>query len=259
MSTTRTCINRYSLPTSVQWQFSGIPPPPQLLTPNLFHPSSGTGEFSGFGPCSGLGALPQDSKPNMPTTAIRLNVRVNSWMFLIISYCIRLGQNLIKVFHLLCEHKKNYGHNKKNIFKHFSAPPAEKSKSPSTHPHHFLQGHIESVLTSCITVWYENCSAADRKILRSTVNTAAKIIGAPLPSILDILRTQCSSKANSIVKDPTHPSHSLFELLPSGRWYRSIRARSARLPTAFSPRLWEPWTHITPPLSETPNNPGKNC
>ncbi len=24
--------------------------------------------------------------------------------------------------------------------------------------------------------------------------------------------------------------------------------------TAFSPRLWEPWTHITPPLSETPNN-----
>ncbi len=25
--------------------------------------------------------------------------------------------------------------------------------------------------------------------------------------------------------------------------------------TAFSPRLWEPWTHITPPLSETPNKP----
>ncbi len=25
--------------------------------------------------------------------------------------------------------------------------------------------------------------------------------------------------------------------------------------TAFSPRLWEPWTHITLPLSETPNKP----
>ncbi len=56
-------IYRCSLPTSVLWQFSGIPPPPQLLTPNLFYPSSGTGEFSGFRPCSGLGALPQDSKP----------------------------------------------------------------------------------------------------------------------------------------------------------------------------------------------------
>ncbi len=93
----------------------------------------------------------------------------------------------------------------------------------------FYRGTIESVLTSCITVWYGNCSAADRKTLQRTVNTGAKIIGAPLLSILDIFLAQCSSKANSIVKDPTHPSHSLFQLLPSGRWYRSIRARSARL------------------------------
>ncbi len=43
----------------------------------------------------------------------------------------------------------------------------------------FYRGTIESVLTSCITVWYGNCSAADRKTLQRTVNTAAKIIGAP--------------------------------------------------------------------------------
>ncbi len=90
--------------------------------------------------------------------------------------------------------------------------------------HPLLQGTTESVLTSCITVWYGNCSAADRKTLQRTVNTTAKIIGAPLPSILDIFLTRCSSKANSIMKDPTHPSHSLFQLLPSGRPYRSIRA-----------------------------------
>ncbi len=65
--------------------------------------------------------------------------------------------------------------------------------------------------------------------------TAAKIIGAPLPSILDIFLARCSSKTNSIVKDPTHPSHSLFQLLPSGRRYRSIRARSARLLNSFFP------------------------
>ncbi|KAL0195209.1 hypothetical protein M9458_008781, partial [Cirrhinus mrigala] len=81
----------------------------------------------------------------------------------------------------------------------------------------FYRGTIESVLTSCITVWYGNCSAADRKTLQRTVNTAAKIIGAPLPSILDIFLARCSSKASSIVKDPTHPSHNLFQLLPSGR------------------------------------------
>ncbi len=40
----------------------------------------------------------------------------------------------------------------------------------------FSRGTIESVLTSCITVWYGNFSAADRKTLQRTVNTAAKII-----------------------------------------------------------------------------------
>ncbi len=69
---------------------------------------------------------------------------------------------------------------------------------------------------------------------------------SPLPSVLDTFLTWCSSNTNSIVKDPTHPSHSLFQLLPSGRRYWSIRAHSARLlSTAFSPRLWEPWTQLT--------------
>ncbi len=44
----------------------------------------------------------------------------------------------------------------------------------------FYRGIIESVLTSCITVWYRNCSAADCKTHQRTVNTAAKIIDAPL-------------------------------------------------------------------------------
>ncbi|KAL0195034.1 hypothetical protein M9458_008606, partial [Cirrhinus mrigala] len=77
----------------------------------------------------------------------------------------------------------------------------------------FYRGTIESVLTSCITVWYGNCSTADRKTLQRTVSTAAKIIGAPLPSILDIFLARCSGKATSIVKDSTHPSHHLFQLL----------------------------------------------
>ncbi len=56
----------------------------------------------------------------------------------------------------------------------------------------FYRGTIKSVLTSCITVWYGNCSAADHKTLQRTVNTAAKITGAPLPSILDIFLTRDS-------------------------------------------------------------------
>ncbi len=131
----------------------------------------------------------------------------------------------------------------------------------------FYRGTIESVLTSCITVWYGNCCAADRKTLQRTVNTAAKIIGAPLPSILDIFLTRCSSKAKiSWRTSPTPPT-------VSSSSYPQVDGTGVSEPappdcsTAFSPRLWEPWTHITPPLSETPNTPppppyhisGKNC
>ncbi len=111
------------------------------------------------------------------------------------------------------------------------------------------------------------------------MNTAAKIIGAPLPSILDIFLARCSSKTNSIVKDPIHPSHSLFQLLPSGRRYRSIRARSARLLNSFFPQavralnsdhpapLWNPmqtptsWNMDPPSLRTPPTLPNqrKNC
>ncbi len=116
----------------------------------------------------------------------------------------------------------------------------------------YYRGTIESVLTSCITVWYGNCSAADRKTLQRTVNTSAKIIGASLPSTLDIVLAQFSSKANYIMKDPTYPSNSLFQLLQSGRRYRSIRAYSARLLNSFFPQAVRALNSTHSPLSETP-------
>ncbi|KAK3560863.1 hypothetical protein QTP86_022608, partial [Hemibagrus guttatus] len=58
---------------------------------------------------------------------------------------------------------------------------------------------------------------SDRKTLQRIVRTAEKIIGVSLPSITDIYSTCCIRKANSIVNDPTHPSHTLFTLLLSGK------------------------------------------
>ncbi len=61
---------------------------------------------------------------------------------------------------------------------------------------------------------------------------------------------------------PTHPSHSLFQLLPSGTRYQSIRACSARLLNSFFPQavralnsnhpapLWNPIKIPPPPFFE---------
>ncbi|XP_059805558.1 uncharacterized protein LOC132380631 [Hypanus sabinus] len=55
--------------------------------------------------------------------------------------------------------------------------------------------------------------------LQWIVRSAEKIIGVSLPTITDIYTTRCIRKGNSIMKDPTHPSHKFFSLLPSGKRY----------------------------------------
>uniref|UniRef100_A0A3B1K914 Reverse transcriptase domain-containing protein n=1 Tax=Astyanax mexicanus TaxID=7994 RepID=A0A3B1K914_ASTMX len=97
----------------------------------------------------------------------------------------------------------------------------------------FYRGTVESILSTCITVWFGNCNTSDRKTLQRIVRTAEKIIGVSLPSITEIYTTRCIRKATSIVDDPTHPSHGLFALMPSGRRYRSIRASTTRLCNSF--------------------------
>lgn len=69
----------------------------------------------------------------------------------------------------------------------------------------FYRRAIKSILTGCITVWFDSCTAC---------NTASKIIGAPLPPLLDIYLTCLSRRATSLTKDPSHPSYSLFSPQP---------------------------------------------
>lgn len=79
---------------------------------------------------------------------------------------------------------------------------------------------IESLLTSCISVWSGSCRASDWKSLQRVVRTAEKIIGTLLPPIQDIADSRCLSTAHRILSDPTHPQHRLFSRLASGVWQK---------------------------------------
>ncbi|KAI4887144.1 hypothetical protein NFI96_003852 [Prochilodus magdalenae] len=63
----------------------------------------------------------------------------------------------------------------------------------------FYRGTIESILSSCITAWFGNCTASHCKSLQRVVRTTEKIIGVSLPTITDIYTTRCIQKATSIV------------------------------------------------------------
>ena len=97
----------------------------------------------------------------------------------------------------------------------------------------FYRGTIESILSSCITVWGGSCTDYSRKTLQRIVKTAERIIGASLPSLKDIYTTRLTRKALTIVSDASHPAHNLFNLLPSGKRYRSLSSRTTRLTNSF--------------------------
>ncbi len=95
---------------------------------------------------------------------------------------------------------------------------------------------VESILTGCITAWFGNSTAGNRRALQRVVQTARHIVGGELPSLQDIYTRRCTRKARRIIKDSSHPSHSLLSLLPLGRRFRSIRSRTSRLRDSFFPQ-----------------------
>ncbi len=113
-------------------------------------------------------------------------------------------------------------------------PQTQKSQSPIMCT--FYRGTIESILTSCITVWYGACNVSCRKSLQRIVRAAEKIVGVSLPSLQDIYSTRLTRKALSIAGDPTHPTHSFFSLLPSDwRTASSIRLSGSWTPSRPCP------------------------
>uniref|UniRef100_A0A8C5GZH2 Reverse transcriptase domain-containing protein n=1 Tax=Gouania willdenowi TaxID=441366 RepID=A0A8C5GZH2_GOUWI len=100
----------------------------------------------------------------------------------------------------------------------------------------FYTSIIQSVLCTSITVWFGSSTKLDRHRLQRIIRTAEKIIGVDLPSIQDLYLSRVRKRAGSITADPSHPAHNLFKLLPSGRRYRSLYAKTTRHKNSFFPQ-----------------------
>lgn len=94
---------------------------------------------------------------------------------------------------------------------------------------HFYRSTIESILTFSMLVWYGHTTSQDKIRLERIVRRASKIIGCSrLPSVTSLYSTRLTRKAKKIIADHFHPAHYLFNLLPSGRRYRSIKSKTSR-------------------------------
>ncbi len=91
-------------------------------------------------------------------------------------------------------------------------------------------------MTRSISVWYGNSSSQDCKALQRVVRLAERISGSAVPSLQDIYIKRCRSRAVKIIKDSNHPGNCLFTLLPSGKCFRSLMAKTERLRRSFFPQ-----------------------
>ncbi len=119
----------------------------------------------------------------------------------------------------------------------------------------FCQSHGLGVSTlSCgAQAWFGSATKTDIRRLQWTGRTAERIIGAPLPSLQELYTSRVRKRAKKVTLDPSHPAHSLIELLPSGRRYRAQKQPDTR--TVFTPRPYPTWTtHNTPQHCTSVNN-----
>ncbi|XP_041834208.1 uncharacterized protein LOC121635190 [Melanotaenia boesemani] len=94
---------------------------------------------------------------------------------------------------------------------------------------------IESILYGSITMWMGNCTKQDLLALKRVVRAAERTTRTTLPNLQDIYVERCRSRAKRILSQPSHPAHSLFSPLPSGRRFRCLRTKTERLKKSFFP------------------------
>ncbi len=88
---------------------------------------------------------------------------------------------------------------------------------------YYYSGAIESVLTD------GNILNQDFKALQRVVRLAECISGSALPSLQDIYLKCYKSRAAKITKDSNHPGKRLLILLPSGKRFHSMMAKTERV------------------------------
>ncbi len=86
----------------------------------------------------------------------------------------------------------------------------------------FYSTIIESVLCMSITVWFSSATKSDLRRVRRVVWTAERVIGTTLLTLQEPYSSRVRLRAGKIPLNPSHPAHSFFELLPSGRRYRAL-------------------------------------
>ena len=100
----------------------------------------------------------------------------------------------------------------------------------------FYRATIESILRYGITSWFGNLTVKSKTQIFNLVKTVGKIIGTPVPlNPQELFEQTTIRQAQTILSDSSHPLHSEYSLLNSGRRYRVSLCKHNRYKHSFIP------------------------
>ena len=92
----------------------------------------------------------------------------------------------------------------------------------------FYRAAIESVLTFSITLWFGSITAKEK-------DQIVQIGKSCLPNLESLNKQGMFERAIIVSHDSSHPTHHLFDPLPSSRRFRSITTRTNRFSSSLFP------------------------
>lgn len=99
----------------------------------------------------------------------------------------------------------------------------------------FYTSIVQSVISFAIVCWYGNCSYLSKHKLGKVIKTCSKLGVLNAMSLLDLFKKGTIQRCKVITVDPTHPLHSYYQILKSGRRLRSVKSRTSRYSKSFVP------------------------
>ena len=97
----------------------------------------------------------------------------------------------------------------------------------------FYKAIIQSILTSSILVWFDRATQHDLYKLSAVIKHSERIVGLPLPSLIDIYLDRLDRKTKLILSDESHPALKYFSLLPSRRRLRQFKGNKRFLKSTY--------------------------
>ena len=97
----------------------------------------------------------------------------------------------------------------------------------------FYKCFIESVLTFSNICWFGNLSVKNKNVLNRIVNVCSKVVGVKQEGLNELYERRVMRKAQVILSDKSHCLSKYYELLPSGKRYRSQRFKNVRSKNSF--------------------------